>query len=264
MGPIIFVSLLHFSAAEALAPGPPSIGATFPDSTVVLPTNARLVAFGGAVDSSFLLQRGDGTVVALDVVASHPTTFSGQALVLPLPPLSVGEDIVLEPSCPSCGLTFPFRVGDADDLEAPAFSAGEASGTFTSGTGGNGVFGQDGFEIDACLPALVSNEPVLLQITGDDLAESLLTQRGSFCGDGEGVSVYFLVSGGDQREACFDITAVDVAGNAGAPFQLCLDLVDQDSGCAQTSATASTALALVLLGLRRRRQPGLVSAAPGR
>jgi hypothetical protein len=263
MGPIILVSLLHFSAADAEIIALPSIDTVFPDPTVVLPTNARLVAFGGALDAAFLLQRGDGSVVDLTVVV-RPTVFAPRALELTLPPLIAGENIELQPGCPVCSQTFPFLVGDADDVEAPAFAAGEATSVVTTGTGGNGVFGRSGFELDACLPGLVNSEPVLLLITGDDLAEPLLTARGGGCGDAVGVGVSLLVDGGDQREACFDIAAVDVAGNASEPFRLCLDLFDSDSGCAQASATAPTALALVLLGLRRRRQPGLVSPARGR
>jgi hypothetical protein len=256
MGPLLLVSLLQFPAAQQLSTAQqaiqvlPSIDSTFPDTTVVLPTNARLVA-SGTTDATFLLTRGDQSVVALDV-EPHASTY-GQMLVLPLPSLNLGEDIVLEPSCPACGTTFTFAVGDGDDVEAPAFAAGDVSSAYTNGSGGNSLFGRDAFEIDACLPPLVTNEPVLLQITGDNLAEPLLNGGGASCGDDDGVGVHFFVPGGDVREACFEIVAVDVAGNTSAPFSLCLDLVDEDSGCAQTNPMAPTALGLLLLGLRRRR-----------
>jgi hypothetical protein len=258
MGPIILVSLLHLHAQQASAAQQaiqvlPSIDSTFPDASVVLPTNARLVASGTA-DATFLLTRGDQSVVALDV-EPHASTY-GRMLVLPLPPLNVGEDIVLEPSCraQTCGRTFSFAVGDRDDVEAPAFATGDVTSTYTNGSGGNGLFGRDAFEINACLPPLVTNEPVLLHITGDNLAEPLLNPGGAGCGDNDGVGVYFFVPGGDVREACFDIVAVDVAGNASAPFQFCVDLVDEDSGCAQTTATGPAALGLLVLRLRRRRR----------
>lgn len=246
MGPILLLSVLHFSAAITPA-AVAVVDEVFPRPEAVIPTNARLVAFG-TTDADFLLTRGDQSVVSLEVTDTLASS-NGQAMVLALPPLVAGEVVELEPSCADCQRTFTFAVGDADDVEAPTFAAGEAS-TFTTG---NGVFNEDGFEVDACLPPLVADEPVLLEVVSEVLPATLLTTPGAFCGDDAGVGVYFSVPGGAGGEACFDIRAVDVAGNASAPYRLCLDLVDQD-GCAQTTAMVPATLALLLLAVRRRRR----------
>jgi len=248
---------LQLLAAEVAVPDqelPRPVERVFPAGDVVLPTNAQLVAFGGNGESAFLLQRGDESVEQLGVRETLLASAGAAAFVLETPALLVGESIELQPSCPSCNAVFPFQVGDADDVTAPVIGDGEVR-TYAAGIGGNGWFGAEGYEIDLCLPALTIDEPVLARLTGEGLTPLLLETAGGFCGDGPGLSLAFVLDGGEERAVCFEVVAIDVAGNESAPFPFCYDLVNDDAeGCAQTSSPTSMLLALTAFMLGRRRQ----------
>jgi len=266
MGPMLVTSLLLFAPAqsgdESTTIDYPSFE-LFPPNGSVLPTNARLVAFGEVDGVTFSLSRGRVRVAELEVTEVLTAPPVGPAFVMPLPALSPGEALGLSGSSPGLNQSFSFQVGEGDDVEAPAFGGGDVFFS-TTGIGGNAFFGSNAIRVAACLPRLQVSEPVMLAISSDELDGPIVVSPGVGCRSPDDLDVTFVVDSAKPRDACFEIEAIDVAGHRSAPLTVCLPLVDESRGCAQTSATAPAALALVLLGLRRRRQPGLASAARGR
>jgi hypothetical protein len=108
-----------------------------------------------------------------------------------------------------------------------------------------------GFVVTFILPArLQPDEPVTVDVVGDAVA---FTQ---FVSDGQ-ETIGFYVDGDEEREACFTVTATDIADNVGEPHDVCIDLVDDNPGlfgCSQSSASSTAVFALTALLLRRRRR----------
>jgi hypothetical protein len=234
---------------------------TFPasDDQRLQPRNLRPLAFGRApTPPVFTLTRGDGSVVLVDGAAIEVAPFDGAPDVIfaiALPELLVGEAIALEASCEGCvnQAVFGYAIGEDVDDVAPAFGDGAGRFTYADGIGGNGLFGRTGFEVELCLPALLADEPVMLRIDGDALATPLLSVSGSVCSDGSaGLSASFGVDGGEPRDICVDVVAIDVAGHESAPITVCDAVEASEGGCA-AAPTPTVAMAGLLLLLRRRR-----------
>ena len=223
------------------------VESAFPATSAVLPTNARVVVFGSE-GNVYSLERGDGSVEVVDV----DTRFSNGADVLELPPLVADESIVVD----VLGVRFEWVVGDNDDTAIPVFVADTSITVEEVNRGKTGTTGPDAWFIELCLPALVDEEPVLARIGGDALADTVLVavdiDIGGGCNDGHAARV--VVDGERSGEACLDVVAVDVAGNAGVAETVCAALFDPTPGCAQTSTSTSLLFALSALVLRRRRR----------
>ncbi len=242
---------------------------TFPasDDQRLQPRNLRPLAFGRAPNPPvFTLTRGDGTVVALDgtaIEAAPVDRAENGIFAIAFPELLAGEAVTLEASCDGCvnQAVFGYAIGENIDDVAPAFGDGAGRFTYVDGIGGNGLFGRTRFEVELCLPALLADEPVMLRIDGDALATPLLSVSGPGCDDGSaGLGASFGVDGGELREICVDVVAIDVAGHESAPITVCGALEASEGGCA-AAPTPTVAMALLPL-LRRRRSSrmGMVKA----
>jgi uncharacterized protein (TIGR03382 family) len=235
---------------------------TFPlsDDGRLQPRNLRPLAFGSVPNPPvFTLARGDGSVVAVDGAVVDAAQFGGAPggiFAVALPELLASEAVTLEAACDGCfnDAVFTFVVGDDVDDVAPAFGDGTGRFTFTGNVGGNGLFGRTGFEVELCVPSLLADEPVMLRVQGEGLTTPHLGSPGDSCTDGSaGLSTAFIIEGGQPRDVCVDVIAIDVAGQESAPITVCGALEASEGGCA-ASPTPTVAMAGLLLLLRRRRR----------
>lgn len=258
---LTLASLVSMEVAAEPIVAVPGIFNTFPqaNSDEPQPRNLRPLAFGTLPSTPvFTLTRGDGSVVAADHDVLDAAFFSGEGggtFAVTLPLLDAGERVALEAACDGCAPNIlNWVVGDDVDDAAPAFGDGAGRFTFTGNVGGNGLFGRTGFEVELCLPALQAEEPVMLRMSGDALGTPRLGFVGPLCTDGSsGLATSFLIDGGQPRDVCVDVVAIDAAGNEGPPLTVCGALEADEGGCA-ASPTPTAGLAGLLLLLRRRRR----------
>ena len=237
----LFVVVIASVAASPLA----SVEQAFPAASVLLPTNARIVVFGDEA-LVFSLERGDGSVEPVTVAERA----GNRANVLTLPPLLADEAITITVDVYE-GYRFDWIVGDDDDDAAPVLGADEAIVTVSRSQAGTD--GPEVWFVRVCMPSLVNAEPVLFRVAGDALDSDLLTDVSDCAGDDEGLGISFVLDGEARGAACFDVAAVDVAGNESAVRQVCADLNPLLTGCAQASPSATWLLSLLGLALVRRR-----------
>jgi hypothetical protein len=236
-------AVLPIVAAEPLItplPTPLPYG-VFPAPATVLPVNAALLVDADRV----LITHDDGRVEDL-TVGEPRITVGSRGVGTVTPTLTEGETITLEPVCTRCGASdaLSWVVGPVDET-SPAFVRDV---TMTAER-------YDGVVRVSLTQQLSEEEEVLLHVVGADVdsgVDQYLWQLAP------SVWSTFAVSG-VEREACFDVTAVDAAGNESETRRACVDIVAapgplQLFGCASTG-TANTALfALTALLLRRRRR----------
>jgi hypothetical protein len=242
-------------AAEVAVPEEADIFDAFPiaidDATV--PENGRLLVSGA---TRFLVTHADTRIE--DLVATEPSFFMHTRTFRTLSPTLVeGDTITVERVCEGCGEgAYTWTVGPVDD-DAPVFTDGP---TNTNG-GIVGLYDNDpeafnnnrfGFSVSGWLAPLQTPEMVIIHITGEGVDEHQIAFD-----DEEGPWVTFQVPGPLEREACFEATAIDAAGNESAPYDFCVDLVDDRRnflGCAQTGSSSSVLAVLGAMLLRRRRR----------
>lgn len=231
------VVLTGLAAAPALL-----VETVFPPTGSVVPTNARVVVFGES-SLTFSLERGDGGVEPVTV-----ERFANRSNLLLLPALLADEAIAVSVDTIG-GVRFDWTAGDADDVNAPVVGDGKL-GVIVSRSN------DDPFFVEACLPPLVSDEQVVVHVVGEAIAFDAFAQVHDCFNELEGVGVGFFLEGDQQDEACLDFSVVDVAGNESAPETVCTDLdpLSLPAGCAQAAPSTSWLLALLGLGLVRRRR----------
>jgi uncharacterized protein (TIGR03382 family) len=254
-------SLVSMEVAAEPIVAVPGIFNTFPEANgeAPHPRNLRPLAFGVLPSTPvFTLTRGDSSAVtaAHDVVdAALRGGAPGGVFAVTLPVLDAGEAITLEAACDGCAPNpHTWVIGtDVDDV-APAFGDGTGRFTFTGNDGGNGLFGRTGFEVELCVPALQADEPVMLRMSGDALGTPRLGFGSPLCTDGSsGLATSFLIDGGQPRDVCVDVVAIDAAGNESAPLTVCDALEASEGGCAATPTPTVAMMGLLLLLRRRRR-----------
>lgn len=223
----------------------------FPLVEFGIPENGRLLVSGG---TRFLVTHRDGSVEELtgeDPVFNMHT----RSYFTVTPTLVEGDTITLERVCEGCANDLPFTwaVGPADN-DAPAFTDGPS----TDG-GVVGLYDNDpellnnyryGFNVGVWLPPLETPEMTVVHVVGEGVDAHQVAFHDDF-----GPFVTFQVLGPEEREACFQATAIDPAGNESTPSSFCVDLVDdrRPFGCAQGDASLWSLAALGAVGLRRRR-----------
>jgi hypothetical protein len=138
----------------------------------------------------------------------------------------------------------------AADVDAPVFQ-GEPAFVDVYAVSDTPITPRSGFAVSFSVPPrLQADEPVVLEVAGEDVGFRQLSSSPE-------TTVDFFVSGGDERQACFTVTATDLAGNVSEPHDVCIDLVDDSPGpfgCSQASASSTAVFAVAALLLRRRRR----------
>lgn len=248
---MLFLSLVPLIAAEvALAPEADIFDA-FPLAEVGVPENGRLLVSGS---TRFLVTHRDGSVEErtgeAPVFSMHTRSYSTVT-----PTLVEGDTITLERVCDGWADDVPFTwsVGPADD-DAPVFTdVGSADGGVVA------LYDNDperfnnnriGFNVGVWLAPLETPEMPVVHVVGEGVDEHQIAFHDDF-----GPFITFQVPGPQERQACFQATAIDAAGNESAPFVFCVDLVDDrwPAGCAQGDASIWSLAALGAVALRRRR-----------
>ncbi len=226
--------------------------AAVPARDVVIPTNARLLAFSDGGDVSFDRVRADGSHETL-VVDKHSSAIS-HTLLVALGDLAPGDAVVVQPSCDGCNDVFTWTVGDGPDDDPPVFGAdGRQRFRATPVAGASGPFTTTtGYTVTGCLPRASDANGLVLHVVVDGGEEGFLPLGGGSPTCGTPLS--FRITGGAPRTACFTAGAVDVSGNEAALDPVCVELGDADlGGCSSTGANGGAMLTLVfLLGCRRR------------
>jgi hypothetical protein len=236
---ILTVVTLVAALADAALPSEPQFD-VFPAAGTTLPENGRLLV---AAAERVLISHDDGRVE--DLVPGEPAVFVVDGAYQSVTPtLTDGEVISLEAVCSTCGGMEPltWAVGPADN-DAPAFE--EPSFVDVSVSRNAPLSPRYGFAVALGVPL---DGPAVVELAGEGVRFSQLA-------DGE-TTLSFYVQGGEEREACFTVTATDIAGNVGEPQDVCIDLVDDSPGpfgCSQASASSSAVFAVAALLLRRRR-----------
>lgn len=254
MSAAVFALVLPLLAVEVPADqaAPADIFDAFPVAVdgAVVPENGRLLVTGS---TRFLATHANGDVE--DLTATGPVvTMHTREWRTVTPTLIEGDTISLERVCDDCAGELPlvWTVGPADN-DAPVFTDAEAN----ANGGIVGLYDNDperfnnnryGFNVSAFLAPLQTPEFTVVRVTGGGVDVSAVTFDDMF--------VSFAVPGPEEREACFQAVASDAAGNASAPYDFCVDLVDDRSffGCAQAGAPTSMLFALTAVLLRRRRR----------
>jgi hypothetical protein len=213
----------------------PGITLSFPPDDVELPANARPIVWltAPAQGKPMSLVDGDGDAPA--------TTPLDTALVVA--PVLDGGTLTLAAVCEACDGddVHTWRVNADDDVTPPAFSEPDAFDVSATAIEFHGCTSQVvGYEVRFDVPFV--NEPHVLLVNGTRL----------LAGDGP---YQFTVQGGSAREACFDVIAVDVAGNEGALAEpLCVTLDPANVEAPPSCAHHTSVLAFALLALASRRR----------
>lgn len=250
---MLFLSfVIPLIAADVALPEEVDIFDAFPLAELGVPENGRLLVSGG---TRFLVTHRDGSVE--EIPGEDPIfNMHTRSYFAVTPTLVEGDTITLVRACEGCADDVPFTwsVGPADD-DAPAFTDGGS----TDG-GVVGLYDNDperfnnnryGFNVGVWLAPLETPEMTVVRVVGEGVDEHQIAFHDDF-----GPFVTFQVFGPEEREACFQATAIDAAGNESAPSNFCVDLVDDRGplGCAQSDASIWSLAALGAVALRRRRR----------
>ncbi|PCC73805.1 hypothetical protein [Nannocystis exedens] len=226
------LSVLVARPAEACDPGEPFLHSTLPADGAVYPGNAALLFDGFFISIDALTVTVDGQPAAL-VPADFADGLSEiAAFVEPAP--TDGQVVVVSGSvCDGCEpLTLTYTAGPPD-VTAPApsvessFFAVYDHADFVSG-GGDCMSDSDlTLYVHLSQQSPAPGDPTLFTVAWDPDGEGEVGFRRTLRVDGEShVLALSLVTerlGGKDplAEVCLDITAIDAAGNAAEPFELC-------------------------------------------
>lgn len=219
------------------------IADAFPTEGSVLPPNAKPVVYFRTIGGSPQLFRDDGREELPFL------QFFNGAVIPDVGPLESGTTLTIDARCENCDFRRSWSIGNDPDVDAPILPE-EAIGTslrFAS----SGV--SDRFTFQVVVPR-IDDPHVMYETTHEGLTSLFLAAT-------EGATTIRLGLSSEPDAGgvrCVGLTAVDLAGNRAAfPEELCVDLADaprRETGCNSTPGCAASALAIVLLGLRRSRK----------
>lgn len=222
----------------------------FPVGGRPLPLNGRVVFFGPQLEGR---------------------TFTRDGAALPFEPLPIGFRLhgvafIVDPGVLVAGVPVSIEtesgrheleVIDFVDSTPPVFVTETLGAIEVSSKRADSVFGIEGavreHVITARLPSVSDDGgSVLVRTESDEGTLEITGSDGGLPGEPIDFAGVASFSPGPPRRACFEVFAVDVAGNETQfPTPICANI--GNGGCAQTSPSDALVLAVVALLVRRRR-----------